>query len=59
MNAGANRAIEDGMQLAEHIVKHKGKDLQQFYSAEGSRWLKSVAESETSIERMHTARSSL
>lgn len=48
------------MQLAKYIVEHQGKDLEQFYSARKSRWERSVAESETCIERMHsTVRSSL
>lgn len=48
------------MYLAECIAEHQGSNLERFYSSKSARWERSVAESESSIERMHgSMRSSL
>lgn len=51
---GANLAIKDGVELAEHIAAHGVNDLKRFLSARYKIWTTAVEESEQRIREMHT-----
>lgn len=50
---GANNAMKDGVDLAQHIVNHGTGTLQAFADARYELWKKSVEESEKRLADMH------
>ncbi|KAL8793815.1 MAG: hypothetical protein Q9195_003645 [Heterodermia aff. obscurata] len=50
---GANMALKDGVDLAEHIVRHGTKSLLDFSNEKYQTWQKGVEESEKRITEMH------
>ncbi|KAL8992770.1 MAG: hypothetical protein Q9169_006851 [Polycauliona sp. 2 TL-2023] len=50
---GANHAIKDGVDLANHIIKHGTGNLQDFTNAKFESWKKAVEESEKTLAEMH------
>lgn len=55
---GANMAIQDGIDLAEHIAAHGIQDLKRFVSERCERWKVAVEESEARIFEMHATQES-
>jgi len=52
---GANTAIKDGVDLAQHIVCHGPRSLQTFTSTRYEAWKRGVEESEKRLADMHGA----
>lgn len=50
---GANHAIKDGVDLANHIIKHGTEHFQDFADAKYESWKKAVEDSEKRLEEMH------
>lgn len=50
---GANNAMKDGVDLAQHIVNHGTGSLQEFADARHETWKKGVEESERRLGEMH------
>ncbi|KAL8705509.1 MAG: hypothetical protein Q9201_001384 [Fulgogasparrea decipioides] len=50
---GANTAMKDGVDLAQHIVRHGTRSLQAFTNARYEAWKKGVEESEKRLADMH------
>ena len=50
---GANMAMKDGVDLAEHIVRHGTKSLLDFSGEKYQAWQKEVEESQKRIAEMH------
>lgn len=50
---GANMAMKDGVDLAEHIVRHGTKSLLDFSDEKYEAWQEAVEESEKRIAEMH------
>ncbi|MCJ1264223.1 hypothetical protein MMC22_004094 [Lobaria immixta] len=51
---GANTAIKDGVDLAEHIALHGPRDIKTFPATRYDAWRKAVEESEKSLMEMHS-----
>lgn len=54
---GANVAIQDGIDLAEHIFLHGWDDMKSFSSSKFNGWKQSVVDSERRLIKMHDASS--
>jgi len=52
---GANTAMKDGVDLAQHIVRHGTRSLQAFTNSKYQAWRNSVEESEKRLADMHVA----
>ncbi|KAI9698084.1 MAG: hypothetical protein M1820_007592 [Bogoriella megaspora] len=53
---GANAAVEDGLDLADHVQNHGVHDLPSFYTPRRlAEWNKGVKESEKSLAELHNA----
>ena len=50
---GADLAITDGLDLAEHIAAHGIEYLAKFYANRHDSWDKAVTSSESELQRMH------
>lgn len=55
---GANTAIKDGVDLAEHIALHESRGIKSFSATRYDAWRKAVEESETGLAEMHSPRTS-
>ena len=51
---GANIAIEDGIELAEHLARHGSDNLDAFLNKRYDIWEKSVQESEERLAKVHS-----
>lgn len=56
---GANTAIKDGVDLAEHIARHGTRSLQKFGKTRYEAWRNGVQESEKRLADMHGAAKAL
>ena len=52
---GANTAMKDGVDLAQHIIRHGTRSLQAFTNTRYEEWKKGVEDSETRLIDMHGA----